>query len=226
MLRSLHRWLGLVFGAFAVVAAATALCLNHRDLILGDAPSGGGLYSQYLKDLAVDPRDPRRMVAGTDRALHLSTDGGRTWEQRADLASVEDVEFHAGTFYAAGRMGTVLQSQDGGATWTTFPFAEDVQIAGLSAGPEGLTLLTSRGVYRPDGVLEPRPPQPQGNETARAVVRTVYALHDGTFWGRWGVLITDLTSLAVLVLVATGYRLGLRTRRSAPREPRPARSGS
>lgn len=221
MLRSLHRWLGLVFGVFAVVAAGTALCLNHRDLILGTAPErGGGLYSQYLKDLAVDPRDPQRMVAGTDRALHLSTDGGRTWTQTADLASVEDVEFDAqGTVYAAGRGGIVLASRDGGAAWTPepTPTGEGLQISGLHKGPDGLTLLTNRGVYRPTGTgweLEPRPPQPQGNETARAVVRTVYALHDGTFWGRWGVLVTDLTALAVLALVATGYRLGLRTRRS------------
>lgn len=50
------------------------------------SPDGGGSFEQRdppepLLDLAIDPRDPERLVAASDAGLRASANGGRTWRR-------------------------------------------------------------------------------------------------------------------------------------------------
>ena len=76
-------------------------------------------------------------------------------------------------------------------------------------GAGGVALVTSAGLYRQagEGWAHVARPQAQKTEDARAGLQLVYDLHDGRFWGKWGVPITDAVSAALIVLVLTGYAL-------------------
>ncbi|MOA36751.1 hypothetical protein D3C78_1582920 [compost metagenome] len=83
-------------------------------------------------------------------------------------------------------------------------------IQGLSVGAEGaLTLVTPAGLYRQTGASWDFAPRPkvQEQQDARKGLQLVYDLHDGKFWGTWGVPVTDAVSAALIVLVLTGYGL-------------------
>lgn len=85
---------------------------------VGPVPRGG-----HLHDLAVDPRDARRVYAATHDGLFISEDGGRTWAVDAAraLAGREVLciatDPMTGNLYAAGPAG-LQRSSDGGRTWT------------------------------------------------------------------------------------------------------------
>ncbi len=81
------------------------------------------LHEREVRAVAVDPRDPLRILVGTTRAIYRSSDGGRRWEERLTLRG-EHTAIHAlvlspqqpARFYAATAHG-VFRSTDGGASW-------------------------------------------------------------------------------------------------------------
>lgn len=91
---------------------------NGRLLISRDAgrtwserPSPGGLI-----DLAVNPKDPRRLVATTDRGLFSSTDEARSWSilgPQAGLLAWPRLE----RLYLLAANGGVFTSGDSGRKW-------------------------------------------------------------------------------------------------------------
>lgn len=219
-----HRALGLVAGAMILVAASTALALNHQDLLKRPAPEGPqGPYSKYQLSVATDPADGRKLFMGTDDGLFRSVDGGRTWEDVVLPVPAEQVNtlvfdpHHPGVVYAAFRKIGVFRSSDGGDIWEelTLPFypPEGIEIAGLSLKADGaLVLSTTAGLYtqKAPGSEQwntvPRP-RPVDRKADNQLVQLAYDLHDGQFWGEWGVWITDAVAIALIALVFSGYGL-------------------
>lgn len=102
-----------------------------------------GVHSDgIVRTLASDPDDPRVILAGTDRGILRSADGGRCWQPLADGlrgSTVWRIAFHpslknvlfAGT--GTPTRPAVLRSTDGGATWQDLgaPIAEDCDNVGV-----------------------------------------------------------------------------------------------
>lgn len=223
-LLSFHRWLGLLAGALIVVAAVTAVALNHQD-VWRKAPANdvtAGPYSQYLLALAADPRDPERLLAGTANGLFRSADGGSKWEKvtlpvpAKQVVSIVFDPARPRLVYVACRGTGIYHSTDGGAAWqeVSLPFkaADGTDVAGLSLAQDGrLIVLTPAGVYSQGATAGswrqiPRPAAPPRTQTTW-VIQAVYDLHDGRFWGRFGAVVTDAVSVAMIGLVASGYLL-------------------
>lgn len=116
--------------------------------------------------LAVDPRDPRRVLAGTTGgAVDLSTDGGATWRTvRSGLAggvlALAFDPFVAGLVLAGSGGDGIWASKDGGESWSraagggsgpvrAFAFAPDLALAGTDHG-----VWAGRGVgpWSPSGL--------------------------------------------------------------------------
>lgn len=75
--------------------------------------------------LAIDPRDPDRVIASGDRNAYGSSDGGRTWsELRSPAAGL--LAWTTGGVHLAAEDGRVLRSTDEGRSW---------QIVGRVDGP-------------------------------------------------------------------------------------------
>lgn len=68
-------------------------------------------------DLALDPRDPGRIVAATDAGIFRSADGGRRWERR-DGGRTGLLAWPRGeALFLVGPDGEVAESADDGRTW-------------------------------------------------------------------------------------------------------------
>lgn len=136
-----------------------------------------GLHDYFLEALAVDPRDSRTILLGTESGIHRSDDGGRTWqwiregfpplEKHRFSAPISAVAFHLqrpGVVYAGvGRprwrkdgAGAVYRSDDTGRTWRLISGGQlpaDAIVGDLELKPDnGQTILvaTQHGVFRSD----------------------------------------------------------------------------
>lgn len=236
----LHRWLGLLAGALVLVAATTALALNHQDLWKRSGQSGAAArspYQKYVLSIGVDPADPARVLVGTSDGLFRSRDGGKTWEEAilpVPAEGVSAIAFDAGrpgVTYVAIRKAGVFRSDDHGDVWeeVALPFLppEGTEIAGLTLGPGGtLAVLTPAGIFRQTqagGAWQREAPTTGKARTGGdRLLQVVYDLHDGRFWGAYGVMLTDAVAGALIVLVLSGYAMffaRLVRRRQATRRP-------
>ena len=91
---------------------------NGRLLVSAD---GGESWTERpapapLLDLAVDPSQPRRVVAATEQALFASTNAGRSWTRLSGEPGLLAWPRTRRLFLAAGT-GLVFASGDGGKTW-------------------------------------------------------------------------------------------------------------
>ena len=223
-MRTLHKLAGIVAGPLILVAAGTALGLNHQDVVRGAvAPAASGPFGKYVLAVGADPREPARLLVGTNDGLFRSEDGGKTWEEAVLPVPAEQagaIAFdpaRAGVVYVAFRSAGVWRSTDGGYVWEDLPLPfkphEGVDVAGLSLGADGaLVLATPQGVWRQAGAtwtLAAAAPRPTGSEAGKERVQLFYDLHDGRFWRDWGVPVTDAVAIMLIALVVTGYALVL-----------------
>jgi hypothetical protein len=125
----------LIWGGLAAVAVAAFAVAIFLSAGAGERPYVGGDFHS----LAVDPKNPDRLVAGGHGGGALSTDGGKTWRQLGAIPGgmatwVSQDPNNPDTFYAAG--GAVFKSTDGGESWR--PSGE-----GLPEGklPEGIWMV-------------------------------------------------------------------------------------
>lgn len=224
----LHTWIGLVAGPLIVLAATTAIALNHQDL-WREAPAAtdGPIhpYSQYLLAFAADPERPERHFVGTSEGLFRSDDGGQHWQAETlpvPARQVSELVFdphQSGVLYAGLRYQGVYR-RDGAGQWTSLPLPAEapakVEIVGLALpSPDEMVLATTAGIFRQqqDGwSLIPRPAQAEPT-ARRRWLQLAYDLHDGRFWGTWGRPITDAVSCAMIGIVVSGYWLYVGKRR-------------
>jgi photosystem II stability/assembly factor-like uncharacterized protein len=217
---TLHRWLGLVAGLMILVAAGTAIGLNHQDLLLRPvkAEAARSPFERYMLSAWADPADASRVLVGTSDGLFRSLDGGKSWEEAVLNVPAEQVvalvgdPSRPGTVYAAFRAIGVFRSTDGGDLWEEVPLpfspSEGPTVQGLAVTGAGALLVTTpKGLYRQAGADWAHVPAPvsEKKDDARKGLQLVYDLHDGKFWGTWGVPITDAVSVALIVLVLSGY---------------------
>jgi len=110
-----------------VYAAGYGVFVSHDS---GATWSGPTLDWLYVASVDVDPRNPRRVWAGTSGGVYWSNDGGAAWAPAVDdselIARAIDIAidpFDSNTVYAAvvGMEGYgidgVVKTTDGGATW-------------------------------------------------------------------------------------------------------------
>ncbi len=101
--------------------------------------SSGPQQKQRIQSLAVDPRQPRTLYAGTNRAVYKSVDGGSTWKPTAlsAVGFVWSLKMHPGLgdVYAGTDRG-LFRSHDGGATWVRYSQGlEGAHVAALAFSP-------------------------------------------------------------------------------------------
>jgi photosystem II stability/assembly factor-like uncharacterized protein len=101
--------------------------------------SNGPQQKQRIQSLAVDPRQPRTLYAGTNRAVYKSVDGGSTWKPTAlsSVGFVWSLKMHPGLgdVYAGTDRG-LFRSHDGGATWVRYSQGlEGATVAALAFSP-------------------------------------------------------------------------------------------
>lgn len=217
-----HRALGLVAGVMILIAAGTAIGLNHQDMIKTPPTVVGesGPYGRYILSLATDPTDPDHMLMGTSDGLFRTDDGGSKWEEAVLPVPAEQVNAllfdpkRPEVVYVSFREYGIFKSEDAGIVWeevkTPFNPVEGTRIQGLSLGADGqLVVATTAGLYLQAGAEWRHVPRPAAKaaEKGKGMVQLIYDLHDGNFWGAWGVPITDAVSVALIVLVLTGYGL-------------------
>ncbi|MBC7543348.1 MAG: PepSY domain-containing protein [Candidatus Sericytochromatia bacterium] len=239
----IHRWLGVLMGGLILVAAVTTLGLNHQDWLRGRIEANQppqGPFDQYVLTAAQDPRLPSHLLMGTHAGLYESRDGGATWQtiimpvKAKQVGTLRYDPAVPGRVYALLRDEGLFVSADDGAHWQH----EDLPVgkagrtqylALASSGTPGLTVVTNQGVYRQPQALAtwqqtPRPVAVR-HETSRKLVQLLYDLHDGQYWGSWGVPLTDLVSVTLIILGVSGYalffRFGGRKRRRRPRQTGP-----
>ena len=142
-------------GAFALVAIALAafLYLGSGGSDAASRPYVGG----DLHAMAVDPKNPDRVMVGGHGGAAISGDGGKTWEQAPDLEGADPMGWaiaptNPQEMYAGGHPG-FYRSEDGGETWSQdnsgLP-ATDVHGLGMDPSNPG-TLYASvmgAGLYR------------------------------------------------------------------------------
>jgi hypothetical protein len=71
---------------------------------------------EALVSLAIDPKDPDRVVASGEQGLYLSSDGGRRWRP-LDVGPALLAWPAAGRLFAVAFDGSVAGSHDGGRSW-------------------------------------------------------------------------------------------------------------
>lgn len=87
----------------------------------------------HVRALVVDPRDPKRLLAGFDPGVFQTRDSGLTWTQVRgpfDARQVWSIAFDptvAGTIYVGVCPSAVFRSRDDGATWETLPTTAPVE---------------------------------------------------------------------------------------------------
>lgn len=218
-LRSLHAQLGTLASFWLVLAGVTTLVINHRQWILPPPIAGQTPYSQFLSCHAHCASQPDRVLVGTGRGLFVSEDGGKSFSPIAlpvPDPSILAVAFHPNEpnhLYAVVRGAGIFSSLDEGKLWTSVSFPSKASIQSFHVGMDGtLSVLTSEGLHRrveERWALVPAVTAREdlGAARGRAFVRLAYNLHDGQFWGRAAVVVTDAVALSLLALVGSGLYL-------------------
>ncbi|HEV2094032.1 MAG TPA: YCF48-related protein [Rubrobacter sp.] len=116
----------LVWGAMTVLALAA---LAAASVLIAGGPGGPSsaaverpVVGGDLHAMAVDPKNPDRVMVGGHEGAAISEDGGKTWEQVPDLEGADPMGWAIDPtdpkkMYAGGHPG-FYHSEDGGETWS------------------------------------------------------------------------------------------------------------
>jgi hypothetical protein len=139
-----------------VIAAQAGLLVSDQSRFSWSRTLGGPGYIPREGDIiglsvAIDPQDPRHMLAATDRGMQVSDNGGHTWAPHADsdfedswvTRIVWDPENPQLVF--AVTPDTILLSQDGGVTFEP-SFSASGEIRDLALSAEAAVVATSEGI--------------------------------------------------------------------------------
>lgn len=96
--------------------------------------AGGAATLSNPANLALNPRNPAELFVAGNWRLAMSSDGGRTWEERdrgADITCVTDIRFSGGKAFVTAMDEGLLVSEDDGATWRQLcPLRYDTAVSG------------------------------------------------------------------------------------------------
>ena len=114
----------LLWGAVAVFALAALVAAS---VLIAGGPSGTAAVERPvvggdLHAMAVDPKNPDRVMVGGHEGAAISEDGGKTWDQISDLEGADPMGWVVDPtdpkkMYAGGHPG-FYRSEDGGETWS------------------------------------------------------------------------------------------------------------
>jgi len=132
------------------------------DAVLGAiliSDDGGRTFSEHFTprslviDFEVDPEDPDRIFASTDRELLRSEDGGDGWRPVDRADGIRMVWTAPDAFFRAERDGSVSRSRDGGGSWEPVGSVPGEPYKFKALGNEELLLALSDGtvVHTRDG---------------------------------------------------------------------------
>ena len=129
-----------------VAAADTVMGMSAHDGKLLRSTDGGTTWDDLgtpaLFDLAVDPAQPRTVVATTQKGPVRSTDGGTTFTPIPDAPLVAFLAWTNRTLYGLAPDGTLQASTDGGTTWEARGNAGSGQPGALAADGDTVVALT------------------------------------------------------------------------------------
>lgn len=127
-------------GVYMSVDSCASWSLRSSGLPPG-CPSVGDVVMQGVA--------PFRMLAATGCGLYLSTSGGRSWSPVGPAGEpISDLiadPAHPSVFYAGTATKGVLQSADGGLTWTPLGRGLPSAVASLLLSPSGRQLIAGTG---------------------------------------------------------------------------------
>ena len=111
-----------------------------------------GADHPVLNVVLADPRDERRLLAGSDDGIYLSTDGGASLSKVLDARDVVSLHTADGAIVLGASAGGVLRSTDGGASWQTIseglPSANVLRVRFVREFPSVAWATTLEGVVR------------------------------------------------------------------------------
>ena len=143
-----HHFTSITNAGEALLAGTTDGIYRSEDAGQTWWESSTGLEQRHLRSLAYHPDDPDLAFAGTEpAAIFISEDGGRTWQERPEIAQLREEHgwylpyspaagcirgfaFRGSRGYAAAEQGGLLRSDNSGQSW---------QLAGGSTGKPGGT---------------------------------------------------------------------------------------
>jgi photosystem II stability/assembly factor-like uncharacterized protein len=96
-------------------------------------------------DFEVDPSDPERIVASTDKELFRTEDAGKSWRPLTSADGIRLSWPQPNTLYRADKDGTVRVSSDGGTRWKEVGAVGGEPYELRPTGPKGLLLVLSDG---------------------------------------------------------------------------------
>ncbi|MBA2510191.1 MAG: hypothetical protein H0V28_01795, partial [Rubrobacteraceae bacterium] len=86
---SLLLWGAVAVFAFAVLAAAVFLSVGSGERSSGTGAGERPVVGGDLHAIAVDSKNPDRVMVGGHEGAAISEDGGKTWEQVPDLEGAD-----------------------------------------------------------------------------------------------------------------------------------------
>lgn len=135
------------------------ILLRHDRMYAFDAVLGAMLISsdggktftenftprEIVFDFEVDPGNPERIFASTEKELYRSEDSGKSWRQIDRADAIRLVWAAPDAFFRAQRDGTVFRSRDGGDTWERVGAVDGEPYKFKALATENLLLALSDG---------------------------------------------------------------------------------
>ena len=124
-------------------------------------PANDGLTSSAFRTIAPDPLQPNSILAGTEPGrIYRSNDGGLSWSELTGVLALDGIDkwylpyspragavrnIHATgdgqRLLASVEVGGLLDSRDGGQTWSYLPVLEDDDLHHITSHPDDPNLL-------------------------------------------------------------------------------------
>jgi photosystem II stability/assembly factor-like uncharacterized protein len=109
-----------------------------------------GIVQGKVYSLAIDPTNPRRVLAGTDSGIYRSTDAGLSWQPSSDPASAYDLVIdpaNPNVLYAGANV-RCYKSVNGGENWSATGAGLSGRCASLILASSTLLFGSNAGIYR------------------------------------------------------------------------------
>jgi uncharacterized repeat protein (TIGR01451 family) len=104
-------------------------------------------------NFVVDPSNPQRLLAATEKGLFISKDRGTNWAATSITEQLSDIDVDptdSSTLYVSTAAGKVQKSTDDGASWTLLPVAaagfREATLSIAPSQPSHLMLIGGNGV--------------------------------------------------------------------------------